>query len=118
MAARWVRKVAAIPDGAGRIAVVADTHSQLHPATLGLLAKFAQTQSCTLATLATWLCFPTWRGSRCKDKAPPGRERSGLRYDTRPAFFTRWPVSDEVVRRPDHANENRTIRTGRGEISR
>jgi putative phosphoesterase len=39
MAARWVRKVAAIPDGAGRIAVVADTHSQLHPATLGLLAK-------------------------------------------------------------------------------
>lgn len=40
MAPRLVRKAATLPAGAARIAVVADTHSQPHPATLEAIAKF------------------------------------------------------------------------------
>lgn len=40
MATRVVRRAARLPTGTARIAVVADTHSQLHPATLDVLAAF------------------------------------------------------------------------------
>lgn len=41
MSSREIRHVATLPGGTGRIAAVADTHSHMHPATLGALASFA-----------------------------------------------------------------------------
>lgn len=40
MPSREIRRVATLPAGTTRLAAVADTHSQMHPATLGALANF------------------------------------------------------------------------------